>query len=692
MRFGLWAAAAFNLPSCVEAADHDLSLQLLVVKSGQGGVTSLDARVVAVHSQPCRQLAGQRLRLSWYFPAVHTAPGAVLRAEVRLRKPWGTKNPGGFDYGLWLVGQGYRASGYLRSATLDDVTPAPVLLPKLRLPVDDYVYGELLNAIALGQREGVSTDMWALFRETGTIHLMVVSGLHVGVFAGFVYLLAMTGLRLITLWPPPWHAHYAASVASLLVVGLLVYQTGLQAPVVRAGLMVSLFIVMLLCNRLSNWWWILLLVSSVALLLQPRMLLQQGFWLSYAAVAVLLFYFAQRAPVFTRVRGFLLCQWVLLIGLSPWLGVTAGEVPLVSPLANLLVVPVMSMLTIPLAMAGGLLSTLVQPLGHACLWLADISLALVIYLLQTLRGQLGSAGFLSWQQALPAIVAGVVLLLPVGLKLRGLALLVWSTALVPRPPALPDGEFRVIHLDVGQGSAAIVDTARHRMLIDAGPAFGSGFDSGASVVIPALRSTGVDQLHRLLISHGDNDHAGGAGAVVARYPAADVIGWRQPCVDGLRWRWEGVDFELFADVNAASRNDASCTLLVSNGRRSAYFSGDIGRQVERRLLPRLPRTIDVLSAPHHGSSTSSSPRFVQHVCPRFVVYSAGRRNRYGHPRQAVMARYQRTKAVAAMTGWHGAVIWRSDRPDILDTWRKGRVRASFGSGICRRRRSSGEFR
>jgi len=690
LRVCLWLCSAFDVPACIEAGDHELALQLLAVKPGADGVTMLDAQVTEVYSRHCRQLAGQRVRLSWYFSDRRVEPGVLLRAEVRLRKPWGAKNPGGFDYGLWLIGQGYRASGYLRAVQPVRISEARTLLPKLRIAGGDYVYGGLLNAIALGVRDDVSAEMWALFRDTGTIHLMVVSGLHVGVFAGFVYLLAMSGLRFCTRLRPPWHAHNMASLISLAGVVLLVYQAGLQAPVLRAGLMVSLFVVMLLSNRRTHWWRILLLVMLLALLVQPRMLLQQGFWLSYAAVAALLFYFAPRAPVQTRVRGFVLCQLVLLLGLSPWLGATAGEVPLVSPFANLIVVPLMSMLTIPLAMSGALLTTIAQPLGHVCLYLADLSLALVIHVLELLRGSLGSIGFFTWQQTVQGMLASWLMFLPLSVKLRVLALGVCATLLLPRPIALPQGEFRVTVLDVGQGSAALVDTSHHRLLVDAGPAFRSGFDSGASVVIPALRSTGPDILHRILISHGDNDHAGGAGAVTARFPLAEVIGLGNACVDGLGWRWDGVDFEVLTDPAAVSSNDASCTLLVSNPRRTVYFSGDISRRVEQRLLPRLPRRVDLLLAPHHGSATSSSARFVQHVCPRFVVYSAARRNRYGHPRQQVASRYQRVGAVAVITGEHGAAVWRSDLPLSLHAWRSGSVNATGGSGICPPRRSSGE--
>jgi competence protein ComEC len=695
LRCVLWLSQALDVPVCLEAADHDLQLEVLAVKAADTSVIMLDARVVQVISAACRQLRGERLRLSWYYPEFTAHPGDLLRTTVRLRKPWGSRNPGGFDYGWWLLGQGYRASGYLRSVAAVN-PPGHAAKDQFRLRVADgsLVYPGLINAIALGVRDGVTAEQWELFRATGTIHLMVVSGLHVGVFAGGVYLFAFGLLRLIRRIPPGWHARHLALLVSALAIAGLVYQTGLQAPVLRAALMAGAVIFTLLLSRHSSWWRSFFAITLLALLLQPRMLLQQGFWLSYAAVAALLFFFVHRAPQFSWVRGFCMCQWVLLLCLTPWVGLTAGEVPLVSPLANLLVVPLMSMVTIPLAMAGALLSPVdwLQPLSGAALWVADHSLALVVYLLQQLRGAAGSSGYFSAPRALQGILAGAVLLLPLGRGIRLTALLCWLTLFIAPPARIPAGEYRIIALDVGQGSAAIVDTARRRLVVDAGPAFASGFDSGTGVVVPALRATGRDNLQRLFISHRDNDHAGGASSVAARYVDADEVGLHRECRHGAFWYWDGVKFEVLVDRYATSSNDASCTLLISNGRRTAYLSGDIGAAVERRLIKQLPQAVDFLLAPHHGSTTSSSRSFVAHLCPRFVVFTAGRRNRYGHPRARVTERYQRAGSVSVVTGLSGAVTWRSDRPLLLSSMRDGVRRASGLTDSCPPRRSSAESR
>jgi len=678
-RCGFWIWDASHPPQCLEAQEHLIWTKVIAVPRHTTTMATLDVRVMQVLSEECQSLVGERLRLSWYSPQQEVRPGTLFAAEVRLRKPWGARNPGGFDYGLWLLGQGYRASGYIRSAIRHHASTSASSstsswlsrIRPWRIEGQRLAFPGLLNALALGWRDEVSERHWRLFRATGTVHLMVVSGLHVGVFAGGVYLLAFTLLRLLNPVVRMADPRQIALLISGLAVALLMLQTGLQAPVLRAGLMAFVLIVVLLIARRTPVWRVLLLVFVFAVLLAPRMLLQNGFWLSFAAVAVLLFYFVPRARKFSRVRSFCACQCVMLLGLTPWLGASVGVVPLVSPIANFLTVPVMTVVTIPLAMLGVCLSHagFFAPIGQLSLSIADVSLAWVLVLLEGLEGRLGTTGYFSPHQIGQGIVASIVMLVPLPRLHRCLALCCWLSLFVPAAPKLVYGDFRITVLDVGQGSAAIVDTRRHRMVVDTGPAFPDSFDSGSAIVLPALRYTGKDHLDYLLVTHADNDHAGGARALIERYPSAQVSGLRQPCVDGAQWHWDGVHFEILRDRDASNRNDASCTLLVSTPRRAAYISGDISRPVEYRLIPRLPRNIDLLIAPHHGSKTSSSAGFVAHVCPVFVAFSAGRRNRYHHPSPEVVDRYEKVGSVGVITGLQGAVTWRSDRPWLVRTQR-----------------------
>ncbi len=529
----------------------------------------------------------------------------------------------------------------------------------------------------LGNRQAVTDAQWQLFRNTGTVHLMVVSGLHVGVFAGLVYLLAFNVLRSIPITRVGWLPRRQALCISIAAIIAVMWVTGGEAPVIRAGFMAILVALSFITLRRISLWRCFWLIAVCSLLWQPRFLLLQGFWLSFAAVAGLLVAFAPCRPIPTPVRSFVACQLVLLVWLTPWLGVTVGDVPWVSSLANLLVVPIVTLLTIPCGMLGLILHVLpgFEVLGLGLLQVADISMALVLQALKSVQNFSWQGGYFSRATALLAFVSAFVMLLPVARGLRLLALFGWLPVLLPVSNRIPLGEFRLTVFDVGQGSALVVDTRTRRLLVDVGAAYASGFNMADAVVLPGLRSTGANHVDRVVISHLDNDHAGGLSRIKRVYPNAQVIGGEQVCMPGSTWQWDEVEFELLADRQARSRNDGSCTVVVRNRDHSVYLSGDIGKSAELRLLPHLPKRVDVLLAPHHGSTTSSSYKFVYQLCPRFVVYSAARNNRYGHPDLAVTQRYAGVYSTQVTTAEAGAVTWYSRFPDQLRSWRKGRLAA-----------------
>lgn len=252
-------------------------------------------------------------------------------------------------------------------------------------------------------------------------------------------------------------------------------------------------------------------------------------------------------------------------------------------------------------------------------------------------------------------------------------------------PGVPPGSFRLWALDVGQGTAVIVDTAGHRLLFDTGARYPGGFDLGSAVVVPALAATGPARLDRLVLSHADMDHRGGAEAVLRRarprrihasFPApagSAASGAWSDCRPGRRWRWDGVSFAFvnplaFSASAADSDNDRSCVLLIDGDRR-ALLAGDASRQIEMRLGRRLGGPVDLLMAPHHGSLTSSSRGFVTRLRPATVFVSAGRGNRYGHPHPTVLARYRALRADLSVTGLHGALRFESWREPGHGRWR-----------------------
>ena len=671
LRVGLWYADAQTIPACLPGSNHDLLVAVNASKAGaEAQALVLDVTVVEVTSQGCESLLDQRLRLSWYFNDLVPVVGEHLQISAKLRAPWGTKNPSGFDYGLWLIGQGYRGAGYIKTAR-SVANPTSSSPAHLVIESGRYVNTSLLNAILLGQRDAVSNEQWGLFRETGTIHLMVVSGLHVGVFVGMVFLIVFSVLRLFPLRQVFLVPRFIAVGFSVAAVALLVYQTGASAPVVRAALMATAIAITFIVMRQISWWRGFALMTLIALLIQPAIFVQQGFWLSYAAVASLLIYFAPRKDTQTWVRGLLMCQAVLFVGLLPWLGITTGEFELISPLANLIVVPLMTLVIIPVGITGALMGSVgwLGGISHGCLLIADFSLSVVLTLLEYFRGAAPSIGYFSLPVGLCAWAAFIVMTLPIGVKHKLLTVAGWIPVLLPVSSGVAYGEFRVIVLDVGQGSSAIVDTQHHRLVVDAGASYPGGYSLGEAVVLPALRATGADRVDLLLVSHTDNDHAGGMRALVGRYPGARMVGVDRPCKDGESWLWDGVAFRTNFDRTGRSANDRSCTLIISNGDESAYLSGDIGKSVERKMFQHLPQGVDLLLAPHHGSANSSSVVFVNRLRPKFVVFSAGRDNRYRHPRPVIVERYLRRGAKVFITGLQGAVTWRSEAPAKVDTQR-----------------------
>ncbi len=680
LRVYIWSESAAAPAECFARQPLTVTGELDELDQRDASRLVMNFRVTGLAAPAsCPQLAGRRVRLSWYKPAQVLAVGQTVTASVHLRPPWGSKNPGGFDYRLWLLGKGYAATGYVREL---EVT-GPAAVPRYRFDFQRYVHGGLLAALTLGERAGVSTAQWQLFRNTGTIHLMVISGLHVGVFSGLVYLTSFTLLRLLPCRCQPLRPDRWAMLCGFAATAYYAWLAGAGPPVLRAAGMVGLSLLLLASLRSSgNILRALLLLACVTLLAAPRFALLQGFWLSYLAVMVLLLRFGFKHRRQTAVSALWHAQVALFVGLTPWVGYLTGQVPLVAMAANLLVVPLMSLLVIPLAMLG-LMAQPFDSASHLLLTCADILLELALQVLHRLNFEPVPAlvSFDLLRVSLAA-AAACLLVLPLPRKLKLLAAFAWLPLVVPQQSHVPLGQFALTVLDVGQGSAAILDTRRHRLLIDAGVRIPGGFDAGRAIVLPAVRASGPNRLDYVLLSHLDNDHAGGVTAVRRRFPGVPVEGLAGACEADRHWRWDGVDFRLLSAVHGRSANDRSCTLLVSNGNSRIYLSGDISTRAEQQLLRHLPENLDVLVAPHHGSGGSSSPAFVEHLSPRLVVFSAARFNRYRHPRPEIVQRYCEQGAHTLTTGLTGAVRWTSWQPKRVRSERDGANAVDWRAPPC----------
>ncbi|WP_193164139.1 DNA internalization-related competence protein ComEC/Rec2 [Microbulbifer hainanensis] len=649
--------------------------------------------------------AGELLDLTWYrAPADIQAQlrcGSRWRLALRLKRPRGSVNPHGFDYEGWLLRRGIYATGYVRPRDLPPRNLGAVPgLAALRQHLKDTLWAqhprrpELLSALLLGDRSGLSRADRQLLQRTGTAHLLAISGLHVGLVAGCLLLLGGVLGRLWGIWRGCSPTYLPAALA---VPGCFVYTLLAGAPLSAQRALV------MVCVLLFAWRWRLApgfafaLALAIVLTLQPLAFYSAGFWLSFVAVAALLLSFTNRVRIRAgadspasmvlagaRARGadLLRSQWAIFLALLlPSLfffsGFSAG-----GALVNLIAIPWVGLLILPSLLCGALLVT--TPLGPPCLAFAGWQLDLLMDMLAKTQ-----ALHIAWQSeglvlAIPGILcaagSALLLLMPRGLPGRGLGWLFFAAVLLPwiRPAGEPAG-LQVTALDVGQGLAVVVRTPEYQLAYDTGPRSATGWSAGSAVVAPYLLGEGSRDLDSVIVSHADLDHAGGLdgvmalldverivapGELAARY-GHDFLRPTERCIGGgvenhgalqVRWLWP-----RSAAVSGAENDDSCVALLNWHGVR-ILLAGDISAAAERQIVhlyPDLP-PVDLLVAPHHGSRSSSSPAFVRWAHPDYVVFSAGFRHHFGHPHAEIVARYRAAGAHLLNTAASGAVkiVWR----------------------------------
>ena len=636
------------------------------------------------------------VRLSWYRDYPTLEAGQRWRLQVRLKRPHGMVNPGTFDYEGWLYQQRIRATGYVRPAAdtvlLDDDSGAfPLqrlrqrLYQQLRRAVGEHLLGGVVAALALGERQDIGRGQWQLLRATGTNHLVAISGLHIGIVAGLVFFLA----RRLWRWPERLPAPKAAALAALAAAALYAALAGFSIPTQRALIMVAVAMLAVLGQHALRPARVLALALLAVLLLDPLAVLSPGFWLSFGAVAVILYGMGGRLGASGWWWRWGRVQVLVALGLAPVLAVWFQQVPLISPLANLLAVPWVSLLVVPLVLTGAGLAALWPWGAEAVLSLAVLALDALWWWLAWCAGLLpprwNVLAAAPWT-LLPALPGLAWLLAPRGWPARWLGLAWLLPLLLVRPPGPAPGTAWVTLLDVGQGLAVLVRTAGHTLLYDTGPRYGADADAGTMVIVPVLQHYGISRLDVLLLSHGDSDHAGGAAAVfesveVGRLVsgAAAPLPWRphEPCHRGQQWHWDGVAFELLYPPPeggpGGKGNDGSCVLRIATAGGVLLLSGDIEAAAEAELLARVPERLaaDVLVAPHHGSKTSSTVPFVTAVAARHALFAIGYRNRWGFPHPRVVERYRAAGAAVHTTAAQGAITVRLEADGLeMESWRR----------------------
>ena len=688
-----WAAGfahlrlADELPAALEGRDIELTGVVAGLPQAleRGVRFEFDVEQAAAGVPP-------HISLAWYrgrddddddaSPLVPVRAGERWRFTVRLKRPHGNLNPHGFDYEAWLFERDIRATGYVRPRSAERID-ARVWQPgyavemlreairdRFRVALPDAPYAGILIALAIGDQHAIDAGLWQTFARTGITHLMSISGLHVTMLAGLAYALVNWLWRRSAKLPLRIPAQHAAAVGGFLAALLYCLLAGFAVPAQRTLYMLGVVALTRLATREIAGSRVLLLALLLVLLLDPWAVLAAGFWLSFGAVALLFHIGSGRLGPAHWLVEWGRAQWAVTLGMLPALLALFQQFSLVSPLANAVAIPLVSFVVTPLALLGTL------PLLDPLLSLAHFVTSWLMVFIDWLAG----LPLAMWQQAAPpawsvllALAGGVWLLLPRGFPARWLGLLAFLPLLTVVPPRPVPGTAEIAVLDVGQGLAIHVQTATRDLLFDAGPAFSADADSGNRIIAPYLRALGVRRLDALVISHADKDHEGGAASVLAALPVAILkssLPFEHPlsaqpvphelCRDGDAWHWDGVRLEMLhpgAEPLSRKTNDLSCVLRVTAAGQTMLLSSDIEAVSERALLRQHPAELAaaVMTAPHHGSRTSSTPEFIAAVAARDVIFPVGYRNRFGHPRDDVLARYVDSGARLHRTDADGAV-------------------------------------
>ncbi len=636
------------------------------------------------------------LRLN-YYGDIPPDSGLAYHFELRLTRPYGSHSPGAFDYGRWLFSHGYSAAGYIRTYHLVEAQGfSPLhrvqriywqtrtrLLEAGEMLLSPYHQSGVMRALLFADRQDISAEQWQAFANSGTSHLMAISGMHIGMVFGGVWLLTRSFARL---GKGGRFSVAVGPVAGLLAAAAYAAMAGFSIPSQRALVMVAAFALGFIWRRQLSPWLSYQLALLVVLLVQPLAAHQMGCVLSFAAVGSLLYVFQGRKHQGKRYTWqALTSQGAILLAMLPTLSALGFPQPLASLPVNLLAIPLLGFCLLPLLFAGLLMAVLYVPWAHKLFALAD-------QLLTTMVDGLTWAGTLAGVVWLPqspvaigfALLGVALLLLPRGLPGRPLGLLFMSALLLWRAPGVKPGELWVTVIDVGQGLSVLTETPSRALLYDVGPDFDSGYNSADSVIAPLLRRRGIERLDAVVVSHGDRDHAGSLGALLERYSVGVVYAGEpdktpaevRPC-EG-EWQWDGFGFRLIhlGISGVVSSNNASCVLQITGSGQSVLLPGDIEAKGEQRLLERAvtPLGSALLVAPHHGSRSSSSAELVSEVAPRHVVFAAARKHRYGHPHEEVVARYRSAGARCWQTGLHGTMSFAVNETGAALRWHSQRGR------------------
>ncbi len=614
----------------------------------------------------------------------HFHAGERWQLSVKLKRPHTTYNPHGYDFEGWALENNIRAMGSINNKSgykkLNNFVWWPsYLVEHWREKVGNHItqtlankpYTGVIRALVVGDDSQITQAQWSVYLRTGVNHLMSISGLHITMLAGLAFAIAAFIWRRIPFLVLRMPTRKAATIIGLVVAVLYALLAGMSVPTQRTLYMLITFAAALLFSRNLAISRALAIALIVVVLLDPWATISAGFWLSFSAVAIIAYVSVGRLAAAHWLREAINTQWAVTIGLLPLLIVTFGQSSIISPLANAFAIPIISLVVVPLAIAGSLIHVdFILQTSHFILALC-------------MQGLTWLATLPTWRQAAPPMwamataVFGVLwLLLPRGFPQRWLGLILLLPLFYVSSPRPMQGAMQVAVLDIGQGLSVIVKTTNHTFLYDAGPKYNEQSDAGGRIVVPYLRGEGIKKLDGFMVSHNDIDHSGGAPSVLAQIP----VGWfassftqsdsmilppsALKCFAGQHWQWDGVSFEVLYpnwqsyDDESLSDNNRSCVVKVTSQFGSILLTGDIEEMAETRLLEANIDKVhsDVMVAPHHGSKTSSTVGLVEAVGAKHIIFTVGYLNRFKHPKPMIEKRYEESGAWLYRSDYNGALL------------------------------------
>lgn len=610
------------------------------------------------------------VRLSWYQYNVKPVPGDVWQLKVKLKKPYGFMNFNGFDYEAWMLRKGIQATGYVKQDKHNGKIDAAgaYYIQKLRYNIAEELKQKLDNpllgltlALSLGERSELKAKQWKVLTQTGTNHLIAISGLHLSLVAGFIYCFAYFIWSRFHFLTQRLSAPLFASIAAFIYAFFYAMLSGFALPTQRALIMLAVFLAAIFSVKQFRASSVISIALLLVLILDPFALMAVDFYLSFLAVMFIFYITRFRINEQSRLAQWLRLQCLLSLTLFPVLIFWFNHIPIYSVLANLVAIPIVGFLIVPLTLIA-LIFLFPFPNTAELLYelinlLNDVYWRYLEYLSELNHAviPIATPNFIT---LVLAIIGVLILTMPKGLPGRILGLFFMLPILFPITHKLNHGEFDFVLLDVGQGLAAVVKTKRHVLVYDTGAYFSKKFNIGDAVLGPYLKSKGIKELSTLLISHGDNDHIGGADAIIDAFKINRILTsvpekinkhktkyTLDVCQAGQFWHWDGVSFEILhpQQNNSYMGNNASCVIKISAKHGSVLLTGDIEKEAELHLVEEYGNNLnaDILLVPHHGSKTSSTSSFISAVSPRLAFISAGYRNRFGLPKKDIIERYDK---------------------------------------------------